>query len=396
MSEPHPSPVRHPAWSILALSVAPSIGIGMGRFAYALVLPDMRESLGWSYATAGTMNTINAVGYLAGALLAAPLARRIGLTRTVWLGALLCILSLALCALSGQIVPFGSARLISGIGGGMSLVCGGALAAAVAQANPSRSSLLIGLFYIGPALGIFISGLISPFILETYGAGSWWIVWATLTVISIAMSVPLFRTNIDTPVSEAAEHTASVSLVPILPYLAGYFLFGAGYIAYMTFMIAYIRDGGGSTEAQSLFWCLIGCGGISAPFVWRRLMARGRSGFAMALMLSLTALGASLALLGTSPLLYAMSALLFGNTFMATTIATTAFARLNYPPAAWPGVIAIITVVFSAGQIVGPLVTGAITDITGSLSSALIVSAAALVLGAAVGAFQRPVATPSA
>jgi hypothetical protein len=29
------------------------------------VLPDMRDSLNWSYSAAGFMNTINAVGYLA-------------------------------------------------------------------------------------------------------------------------------------------------------------------------------------------------------------------------------------------------------------------------------------------------------------------------------------------
>jgi len=390
MSKSNPSPVRHPALTILALSVGPSIGIGMARFGYALVLPDMRESLGWSYATAGTMNTINAVGYLIGALAAAPLARRIGLTKAVWLGALLCVVSLALFAMSGQVLLFGSARLISGIGGGIVLVCGTALAVAVAQGAPSRSSLLIGLFYVGPALGIILSGLTAPFILEAYGAGSWCIVWAALTAIAALMSIPLFRTHVDTPASEAAEHTISVPIMPILPYLIGYFLFGAGYIAYMTFMIAYIRDGGGSTEAQSLFWCLIGLGGMSAPFVWPRLMSRGRSGLVMSLMLALTALGAGLALLGTSPLLYAISAVVFGNSFMATTIATTAFARLNYPPAAWPSAIAIITVLFSAGQILGPLVTGAITDITGSLSSALIVSVGALLLGAIIGACQRP------
>ena len=51
--------------------------------------------------------------------------------------------------------------------------------------------------------------------------------------------------------------------------------------------------------------------------------------------------------------------------------------------------IAIITIIFSVGQILGPLVTGVITDLTGTLSSALAVSAAALALGALVSLFQR-------
>jgi len=54
------------------LALAPAIGLGIGRFAYSLVLPDMRDSLQWSYSAAGFMNTVNAAGYLAGALGALP------------------------------------------------------------------------------------------------------------------------------------------------------------------------------------------------------------------------------------------------------------------------------------------------------------------------------------
>src|SRR5438477_1772573 len=54
----------HAARLILILSLAPTIGLGIGRFAYSLVLPDMRDTLGWSYSVAGFMNTINAAGYL--------------------------------------------------------------------------------------------------------------------------------------------------------------------------------------------------------------------------------------------------------------------------------------------------------------------------------------------
>ncbi len=60
---------------------APTVGLGIGRFAYSLVLPDMRDSLAWSYSAAGFMNTINAAGYLVGALFASRLIQRFGLAR---------------------------------------------------------------------------------------------------------------------------------------------------------------------------------------------------------------------------------------------------------------------------------------------------------------------------
>jgi hypothetical protein len=49
------------------LSLAPTVGLGIGRFGLALVLPDTRDSPHWSHSAAGFMNTINAAGYLAGA-----------------------------------------------------------------------------------------------------------------------------------------------------------------------------------------------------------------------------------------------------------------------------------------------------------------------------------------
>jgi hypothetical protein len=70
------------------LSLAPTVGLGIGRFGDALVLPDTRDSPHWSYSAAGFMNTINAAGYLAGALLASRLFRRFGWSATVHGGTL--------------------------------------------------------------------------------------------------------------------------------------------------------------------------------------------------------------------------------------------------------------------------------------------------------------------
>src|ERR1700736_459679 len=122
-----PQPYAHPARLILILSLAPTVGLGIGRFAYSLVLPDMRDSLGWSYSAAGFMNTINAVGYLAGALIASKLIKRFGLSAAVRWGTLACVVSLALCAMSGNFVILSFARLLGGMGAAIAFVASGAL-----------------------------------------------------------------------------------------------------------------------------------------------------------------------------------------------------------------------------------------------------------------------------
>ena len=51
------------------LSFGPAVSNSFARFAYALLLPAMREDLQWSWSQAGAINTVNAFGYLLGALL---------------------------------------------------------------------------------------------------------------------------------------------------------------------------------------------------------------------------------------------------------------------------------------------------------------------------------------
>ncbi|MEK9280479.1 MULTISPECIES: YbfB/YjiJ family MFS transporter [unclassified Bradyrhizobium] len=386
-----PQSDAHPARLILTLSLAATVGLGIGRFAYALVLPDMRDSLNWSYSAAGFMNTINAVGYLAGALMASRLIGRVGWSVAIRGGTVACVAALAVCALTGNFVALSLARLVLGLGAAAGFVAGGALAAIIAQAHPQRANFLLSLFYAGPGVGILASGLIAPFALQYFGPGSWWIVWWTLALLSAAMTIPLFLIRIESRARFTEGTHASFAIPPVLIYLAGYFLFGAGYIAYMTFMIAYVRDAGGGAAAQAAFWGLIGVSAFATPWIWRGVLALDRGGLATAIILGTNALGAALPILGHSTMWLTISAVVFGVAFFAVVGSTTAFVRFNYPHEAWPTAIAAMTISFGVGQTLGPIVVGAITDALGSLSYALNVSAALLALGALAALCQRKV-----
>jgi predicted MFS family arabinose efflux permease len=390
---PTPS-YAHPARLILILSLAPTVGLGIGRFAYALVLPDMRDSLGWSYSAAGFMNTINAAGYLAGALFASRLIQRFGLATSVRWSTLASVVSLALPAISGDFLVLSFARLLVGFAAAIGFVGGGALAASIAQSRPERANFLLSLFSAGPGAGILSSGLIAPFTLQAFGPGSWWIVWWAMTLVSAVMTLPLLLAPFHADTVTGGIVRTKFEVVPVLIYLTSYFLFGAGYIAYMTFMIAYVRDSGGGAAAQSAFWSLIGLSAFVTPWVWRRVLALDRGGLATTIILGVNALGASLPIFGHSPLLLGISALVFGIAFFAVVGSTTAFVRFNYPPESWPTAIAAMTIAFGIGQTLGPIVVGAITDAVGNLSVALNVSAAMLALGALLSAFQRKVRSP--
>jgi predicted MFS family arabinose efflux permease len=337
------------------------------------------------------MNTVNAAGYLAGALMAARLIRRFGLAASIRWGTLASVLALALSAISGNLFVLSFARLLIGFGAALAFVAGAALAARIAQSHPARASFLLSLFYAGPGFGILSSGLIAPFLLQAFGPGSWWIVWWAMTLLTAALVVPLLTTPIDAGHGFDDNRPARFPIRPVLVYLAGYFLFGAGYIAYMTFMIAYVRDAGGGAAAQSAFWCLLGSSAFVTPWAWQRLLARNNGGLSTAIILGVNTFGAALPLFGHSVLLLTISALVFGVSFFAIVGSTTVFVRFNSPPSAWPSGIAVMTIAFGIGQTLGPTVVGAITDVFGDLSYALNASALMLALGAVAAAFQRRV-----
>ena len=85
----------------------------------------------------------------------------------------------------------------------------------------------------------------------------------------------------------------------------------------------------------------------------------------------------------------ALSAALVGGAVMIPGAASTAFVRRCVRQPGADAALATYSVVFAAGQCIGPVPAGFIADATGSLSAALALSAALLLLGATLASRQR-------
>jgi MFS family permease len=75
--------------------------------------------------------------------------------------------------------------------------------------------------------------------------------------------------------------------------------------------------------------------------------------------------------------------------------ATTALVRHSLPPSRWPAGIGLFTTTFAAGQIVGPIAVGALSDATGGLEHALTFSAIFVLAGSLIALRQRIFSPPS-
>ena len=146
------SPLRS-LWLAVALSMGAAISLGITRFAYALLLPPMREDLGWSYTLAGGMNTANALGYLLGALATPWLLRRVAPGAVLLVGAVMATVFMGLSGFFTQATPLLAQRLLAGGASALVFIAGGLLAARLGAQVPGRSGLLLGLYYGGTGRG---------------------------------------------------------------------------------------------------------------------------------------------------------------------------------------------------------------------------------------------------
>jgi predicted MFS family arabinose efflux permease len=369
--------------------MGPAVALGLARFAYALLLPAMRNDLGWSYADAGAMNTVNAAGYLAGALIAAPVTRRFGMKGTFLAGILVTALGVGAAGLTSRFIVLMSLRILAGLSGALTFVAGGSMTAAV-SGSAARAPLALGIYFAGGGLGVAMSALTVPLLLETVGWRGGWMVLGALALTATLIALPaLLRAPLPAEQSTTGKESAwsprnmSIELV-------GYVLFGAGYIAYATFIIAQLRESSHFTPQEiAFFWAFLGCAAIAGVFAWGPVLTRLRGGRGAAAVIAVVTLGAVLPLLsGSRPIAY-LSALLFGGSFLSTITAVTSFARRTAPPEAWTKAIAALTVAFGIGQCVGPILSGYLSDGPEGVRTGLQVSAAVLFASAVVIAFQR-------
>ena len=371
----------------IALALAAAVSLGLSRFSYALLLPPMRAELHWSYFTAGAMNTANAAGYLAGALLAPRWFGRHDALRVATLGGLATGLVLAGHAFAASDAALYALRTLAGIASAATFVGGGLLAARLSARSP-HPGLVVGLYYGGAGLGILgATALVPPL--------AWRMAWVALGLVSLACTLVTWavarasRATLATAPAPTGGR-APVRWAPMAMLLAAYLLFGFGYIGYMTFIVTLLREQGIAPARVAAFYGLLGAATVASSWLWAGVLQRHRGGQALAMLTGLLAMATLLPVLSASPAVVALSCAMFGCCFLSVVASTTAFVRHNLPPAGWAPGIGAFTIVFALGQIVGPTLTGRLADGPGGLRRGFVCSAIVLAIGALLALRQRP------
>lgn len=378
------SPV--PLWVPFALAAGPGVALGFARFAYALILPAMGHELGWSLTVAGAMNAANALGYLLGALTAAPLARRAGLGRTFIVGVLGTSLAVLATGLTGNSILLAWWRFASGVAGGVTFVAGGGLVAqSGARESVHRAAFLLGIYFGGAGLGIVLSAWTVPFLLasfpQTVGWRMAWVTMGALGLLALTGIAPAMRHVV--PGSPSGSHGTQTQLPlhRLRAVLVAYGLYGTGYIVYMTFIVVFLQRHGAHPQEIIWFWTVLGSAAMASAFLWGRLLGQASGGRGVAVLIGLVLSGVLLPLWSTTALVVLGSAILFGSAFLSVVTSVTTVARRSLPMHQWTAALGALTVAFGLGQSLGPFLGGLLSDSGGGVRFGLILSAVILSIG---------------
>ncbi|AGB47491.1 arabinose efflux permease family protein [Mesorhizobium australicum WSM2073] len=377
MTSPQSTALRYAFAGMIAMAVA----MGIGRFVYTPILPGMMEELHLSPANAGWIASANYLGYLVGALAAAGSWAH-GRERLLMLGALGASAVLAASmGLTDAMAAFVAIRFLAGLASAFVMVF---MASIVFShiAAAGRGDLQAWHFG-GVGLGIAISAaMMAVLVTEHAGWAQGWL-WSGAISACGFVAVALLVNQGPLTNGEVRREPALPKDRSLMKMIVAYGLFGFGYVVTATFLVAIVRQGGGSRVFEAMVWMVAGLAGFPSVWLWQKIAARIGlyAAYALGCFVEVVGVTASVATGGRmGPLL---GGVLLGGTFIAITALGLQAAR-QQAPASPRRIFALMTASFGLGQIIGPIAAGLLAQASGDFFLASIVAAAVLVVSGAI------------
>jgi MFS family permease len=399
---------RHYGWVIVFVGGLTIFAcLGLARFAYSMLLPSMGKDLGFGYDRMGFIGTGNFAGYMAAVALAPLFMRRWGGRATIAAGLGLLAACMILIGRGTGFMPVLALYILTGVGSGLANVPMMVLVSHwFARTRRGRAA---GTMLAGSGIAIIFAGFLIPALNRTLGADGWRAGWQILGVLSalVAVTAGLLLRNSPAELglaplgNEEAGSTAPGDAGPgavpsgpaavhgrsekgLIAHLGAlYFLFGFTYVIYGTFIVTtMVAERGMAEAAAGRFWAWVGFFSLFSGPLFGILSDRigRRGGFMAVFAVQTAAYGLASAPLGAWALY--LSVVLYGIAAWSIPAIMAAAVGDYLGPARAAAGFSTVTVIFGAGQTVGPGIAGILAKSTGTFAHSYLLAAAAT--GAAI------------
>ena len=369
-------------------------GVGLARFAYTALMPQMVLAGWFSGEQVAYLGAANLLGYLIGALAAAPLADRLGSVRALVLCWMAVALSFAACCVAQPMAVFFVWRLISGIAGAALMVLGPSIAMA---ATPLQRRAALGpMMFSGIGVGALLSATLVPSLAQQSLSAVWlglsavcvlalWLGWRSARALPAPAPIAVQPGAASTPAPAVVLWTLPVVLV-FLAYTTDAF----GFVPHTVFWVDYLaRELQLGTTYGATQWAFFGLGAVAGPLCvgfcatrwgwWRTTTT--------AYVLKMLAIG--LPLLWASFAGHALSGFVVGALSPGMAAITSGYLMQLIGPAQHKRMWGYATAAFALLQATAGYLMAYVYASTGSYRSLFVMGGLALMLGAVLVAFSK-------
>ena len=362
---------------ILTGIAALTIAVGIGRFSYTPILPYMISELNLTTTEAGLIASSNYLGYLLGSLI--PIFPQFPKNiRSIFIYSIfISIISLFAMGLTNTFEVFILIRFIHGVFSAFVLILGTSLIVSHVQ---KKGKLFLGTAHFsGVGLGMALSAIVVSYL--GYLNFTWDELWFSIGILAIMLSfqiikfTPIQKAEVKYNLKSKNKTNLGFSLITI-----SYGLYGFGYVAFGTFISTMSRLTPGLEKTEPYVWFVVGVTGIPSVFFWNWFGSKIGNDIGLFLANLILGLGVLFSVLINNEFGIFISCILFGLSFVPITSMCLLEGQKRFS-GSFIVSTAILTFSFSIGQMIGPYLSGLLTDYFGSFFFSMIISGIVLIFG---------------
>lgn len=361
--------------------------MGLGRFAYTPILPEMLQAQVLSLQASGWVAAANFTGYLAGALLATLVTSRRWQQHLLTSALVGSVLLLAAMPSTTSPWVWSALRFVAGMASALGLIYVSAII--FERLERLGQSALKPWVYVGVSMGMAACSLVVLALPE--GRASWQDNWWAVAALGAAVAVAAWLGLRPMQVAARAARTETVASAGstssesglrqqsrvFVAAAAAYGLFGFAYVIHATYLPAMVRAAGYPQAAANWTWVLVGLMAIPGIAFWNRIAARYGIRSAIAACYAVEGLTALAPVFSGS-----LGAAMVAAAGLGAVLTPVSGLALTHGRALGAGqaarVVGIMTMCFGAGQILGPIVAAHLAQGAGFAAPSAVASLALL------------------
>ena len=362
--------------------------MGVARFSYTPLLPVMMDETFLSDASGGWLATINYMGYMCGALVAAFISD-LKLKDTLYrAGLIIAVVSTIGMTLAENYTVWAIMRFVAGLSSAAGLLLGSGLILnwMIRQGHPAE----LGLHFGGVGVGIAVSAAIAMSMSSSF---DWSQQWLAFSLVGALLVIPAWYwlpkpntsnlTHTGMKLSDQAPRRSWMFLL-----YAAYFCAGVGYVITATFLVTIVDKQVGLQASLNdsllgngnFIWLVVGLAATPACIIWDKVARKIGELKALFIAYGINIIGIIIPTMDSSLYILIVSGVLFGLTFIGiVSLMLTMVGRFFPSKPAKP--MGKLTLSYGVAQITAPAMAGMVAEATGSYTTPLYVAGFIMLLG---------------